>query len=519
MSISQIKVFIVGGEKSLIEVLIFRLHKLGYDVNYFEDGEVAFRNIRISAPHLVICDVSLSDMSGMEFCGLIRTQRGLEGIPFVFLGLPDVFFRILEKGGEIKDSYLTKPVEMNRLLKEIERIKKKLEEDEIRRREEKDFSGKISALSVFDIVSILEQGKKSGILELDIGVARGEMYFKDGKILDATCEGRVGEDAAYEIFNWREGNFSFLTRDISVEKRIKASAMGLIMEGARLADEREKFSKDIPALNDILMSVKDFSLETEDEESKVLIPLLDGKKTVAEILSSAGIGQTKGLIGLGKLIGKGIVKPISLEESAGEAYLSLMRGRLEGIRAGLGSEENAFEIIFGKIIVAGVHRTGKSTFVRTLFSILLHEKVVEKEETDETQFGNVDFGRVRVASNFMLQFYGIPSESEFSHSWGKLCEGMLGSIFLLDATNPSSIDREEDFLEFVSGGGNIPGVVVVNKYDLSSLENLEKLKKVIEGKYTFDVIPCNATSPEQVRKVFDHLIEKIYVKIVKKKMR
>jgi len=88
------------------------LKQAGYRVIEASTGEEALRAVREEAPNLVLCDVNLPDMSGIEVCRLIKTDPLTRSTPVVQISAtfvtPHDQLMGLEGGAEI---YLTEPVE------------------------------------------------------------------------------------------------------------------------------------------------------------------------------------------------------------------------------------------------------------------------------------------------------------------------------------------------------------------------------------------------------------------------
>ncbi|MBF9016283.1 MULTISPECIES: response regulator transcription factor [unclassified Oceanispirochaeta] len=104
---------VVDDEESLRETLSYALEKEGHRVSCFENGEDAWRSFQKEAPELMILDIMMPRMDGLELC---RRVRGVDQqIPLMFLSSRDEEFdRIL--GLEIgADDYLCKPFSLREL--------------------------------------------------------------------------------------------------------------------------------------------------------------------------------------------------------------------------------------------------------------------------------------------------------------------------------------------------------------------------------------------------------------------
>lgn len=106
------KILIVEDEESLREALAYNLNKQGYSVTTTADGKTALTLARAENPDLILLDVMLPGLDGIEVC---RQLRQTISTPIIMLTAKDeVIDRVvgLEVGA---DDYLTKPFSMHEL--------------------------------------------------------------------------------------------------------------------------------------------------------------------------------------------------------------------------------------------------------------------------------------------------------------------------------------------------------------------------------------------------------------------
>ncbi len=111
------KIAIVDDEKNLCETVVYSLHKEKYFPLSFSDGLSAWESFKKGLPDLVILDITMPRMDGLELCRKIRSVS--EKVPIIFLtSRDDEFDRVLglEIGG---DDYLCKPFSMRELMARI----------------------------------------------------------------------------------------------------------------------------------------------------------------------------------------------------------------------------------------------------------------------------------------------------------------------------------------------------------------------------------------------------------------
>jgi len=110
------RILVVDDEPQLTRVLRRSLTTKGYDVRVAGDGEFALQTFRDWPPALVITDLAMPNMSGLELC---RRLRAISEVPIIVLsvrGEEKTKVEALDCGA---DDYITKPFGMDELLARI----------------------------------------------------------------------------------------------------------------------------------------------------------------------------------------------------------------------------------------------------------------------------------------------------------------------------------------------------------------------------------------------------------------
>jgi two-component system, OmpR family, alkaline phosphatase synthesis response regulator PhoP len=81
----QQKVLVVDDEEPILELLRYNLEKQGYDVKTAIDGSVGVEIARKFHPDLVLLDIMMPRMDGVEACRLLRAMPELQNTFIVFL--------------------------------------------------------------------------------------------------------------------------------------------------------------------------------------------------------------------------------------------------------------------------------------------------------------------------------------------------------------------------------------------------------------------------------------------------
>lgn len=113
------KILLIDDEESLRENIIEVLNIEGYDVISSADGKDGYEKAISNPPDIILCDVMMPVMDGIEVFSKIKSNERTMHIPFVFLtALVDRFD--VKKGMELgADDYLAKPFTIVSLLKTI----------------------------------------------------------------------------------------------------------------------------------------------------------------------------------------------------------------------------------------------------------------------------------------------------------------------------------------------------------------------------------------------------------------
>ncbi len=119
---SDIKVLIVDDEEDILEFVSYNLSKEGYQIETANDGFSAIEKAEEFGPDLIILDIMMPGMDGIEVCTLLRENKDLKNTLIVFLTARSESFTqvsALESGG---DDFITKPVKPNVLKSRVKAI-------------------------------------------------------------------------------------------------------------------------------------------------------------------------------------------------------------------------------------------------------------------------------------------------------------------------------------------------------------------------------------------------------------
>ena len=115
-------IYIIEDDEDINELLAYNLTKEGYKVKSFYNGKEPLKKVKLDNPDLIILDIMLPDLDGLEFCKKIKSDIETEHIPIIMLTAKSTEIDKvvgLELGA---DDYITKPFSIRELLARIKAV-------------------------------------------------------------------------------------------------------------------------------------------------------------------------------------------------------------------------------------------------------------------------------------------------------------------------------------------------------------------------------------------------------------
>jgi two-component system alkaline phosphatase synthesis response regulator PhoP len=123
------KILVVDDEPDILEIVSYNLIKEGYSVKTAENGQDALKIAREFIPDLVLLDVMMPKMDGMETCKQLRMIPSLKSCFVLFLTAREEEFVEVLSFQAGADDFLTKPIKPRALLSRIEAILRRSQSD------------------------------------------------------------------------------------------------------------------------------------------------------------------------------------------------------------------------------------------------------------------------------------------------------------------------------------------------------------------------------------------------------
>lgn len=122
------KILIVDDEPDIVELVSYNLERDGFSTVKAHEGEAALRKVRMEKPDLLILDLMLPGVGGLDICKTIRANPELSSLPIIMLtAKTDEVDKILglEMGA---DDYMTKPFSVKELIARVRTILRRVQD-------------------------------------------------------------------------------------------------------------------------------------------------------------------------------------------------------------------------------------------------------------------------------------------------------------------------------------------------------------------------------------------------------
>lgn len=110
MKKSKIKILLVDDEPDILEILSFNLSNEGYQIFNAENGKEGLELAAQHLPHLIILDVMMPVMDGIETCERLRMDKRFENTVILFLSARGEDYSQVAAFESGADDYVTKPI-------------------------------------------------------------------------------------------------------------------------------------------------------------------------------------------------------------------------------------------------------------------------------------------------------------------------------------------------------------------------------------------------------------------------
>lgn len=130
MKKKDIKILLVDDEQDILEIVGYNLAQEGYQIVTATNGKEAIVKAKKELPHLIIMDVMMPEMDGMEACENIRKLPELSNVIITFLTARSEDYSQVAGFDAGADDYITKPIKPKLLVSKVKALLRRLKNDE-----------------------------------------------------------------------------------------------------------------------------------------------------------------------------------------------------------------------------------------------------------------------------------------------------------------------------------------------------------------------------------------------------
>src|SRR5262245_51082989 len=116
------KILVIEDEPDILEVIEYNLAREGYKVQSSRDGDHGLRRARRDSPDLVLLDLMLPGIDGVEICRQLKRDPITRGIPVMILTAKSEESDIVLGLGVGADDYITKPFSPRQLVARVQAV-------------------------------------------------------------------------------------------------------------------------------------------------------------------------------------------------------------------------------------------------------------------------------------------------------------------------------------------------------------------------------------------------------------
>ena len=227
---------IVDPDPEETAVLEMQFAGQGYEVTIERSIEGALRCLDAEKYDVVVSEMHLSDGQGFDLLRRMRESSHAQ-VPLMFVTserAQSSVNRGLELGAA---DYVVKPASAAVVAAKASRI---ISDSRTKKPGGRGVSGSLQEMALPDVIQILANGRKSGLLKVRGGTLQGELMFQDGSIHDARFGDLAGAEAVYGILRLMEGDFALEPSTTPIEDVIGIPTHHLLLEAMRRLDEEQR---------------------------------------------------------------------------------------------------------------------------------------------------------------------------------------------------------------------------------------------------------------------------------------
>ena len=191
MKEKDIKILLVDDEPDILEIVGYNLSSEGYQVITAANGQEGVKKAKKELPHLIILDLMMPEMDGIEACEIIRKNPDLKNTIITFLTARGEDYSQVAGFDAGADDYITKPIKPKVLVSKVKALLRRFKEEDV------EDTLKVGSLVINrDEYKVVSEGKKIILPRkefelLSLLASKPGKVFKRDEILDTVWGSEV----------------------------------------------------------------------------------------------------------------------------------------------------------------------------------------------------------------------------------------------------------------------------------------------------------------------------------------
>ncbi len=314
-------ILVIDGDPKNLQILRESLESSNFRVTTISNGAEAWGIIQSRRPDIIVAELDLPGLNCFELLERLQRDPGGATIPLVFLtSRRNIEDRLKSFRSGVKD-YMIKPLHVKEVIARLQMILRRIDRMSTQEPEaNRKVVGRLEEKSLDVLIENFGSETRTGVLVLyDQNDRSGEIYFRDGAVVNARLGNFKGEKAVYQMLPWKSGHFIMTFKDIQMEDAITVSNLGLLLQGFKRLQERDQLLKDLPALDTIFVRTALFEQilkkKTISADAYKFVGLFDGERRLSDIIAESMYDDVKTLEKMVKLYQQGLIRPKDSKEA------------------------------------------------------------------------------------------------------------------------------------------------------------------------------------------------------------
>lgn len=223
---TQYSILIADDDPSTLQLLTDLLKSNGFQVTAASSGTEALKNYKQEAPDIVLADLAMPEMNGLQLLGELKEYDPLAKVVIITAySDKDTIAKAFRLGAL---EFLEKPLDPQLLVSKLQ---------DLLAREDRALEGDLQMMSLASIIQINCEERNQAQLTLNYQGKAGDIFFKDGGMIHAETGDLSGDEAIYSLLSWENGSFRLKMGAEPANLTIHKGWSSLLLEGMRRIDE------------------------------------------------------------------------------------------------------------------------------------------------------------------------------------------------------------------------------------------------------------------------------------------